>query len=214
MKNLTLLLLSIILISCGSSKKTTTNSAITTENSSLNEKEKKVLENKVEKDTSSVKSSNLKTDNSSTTTVKDKKTKIVLKTEKDSLGNTKPAHYKEVVNGKTKTEISINGKGEVLVETSETTTEKSENTSKTLKDSLVNSGTTTTKHKSIKEKDIALNQEKKASTLNKQIKKNTFFLFQWWFWLLVILAIVFFLYLQKRFQWFFKLKSIFNKKTQ
>ncbi len=207
-KAFTLILLMLFCISCGSSKKTTTNQEKSSIEIEAKTVEKLSSDKSISNDSSLVAKKENTDNNTSNSTQTEIKTKIVLKTEKDSSGNIKPSSYKEVVNGKVKTEISINGNGEVSVETTTTNTETKNTSTSTQKDSISKKVNKKENSLVVKEKEATLTDNKETDSKLVIEKKNTSIWYRWWFWLIILLIIATILYLSKRFQLFVKLKNI------
>lgn len=211
-KILVLLATTVLLTSCGSTKKTksVTNESKKTDlaiNSEIKENKKEVV------DTTSSKKAAETTEKTSDTKKTEVKTKIVLQTEKDSAGNLKPAKYTNKQNGKVKSEITITGNGQVIVETTETdTSEKS--TSNSEKTEKINSSSKKeSNHNKTSTIDIKANEEINKSQLDISKKTSNFFLFQWWFWLIIIIIALFFWWLNKKFFIFGRIKNLINPKN-
>lgn len=212
-KILVILIATIVLLtSCGSIKKTKsiTNESKKTDlaiNSDIKESKKEVV------DTTSSKKAAENTEKTSDTKKTEVKTKVVLQTEKDSAGNLKPAKYTNKQNGKVKSEITITGNGQVIVETTETDiSEKS--TSNSDKTEIIDSSSKkeSNHHKNTKI-DIRANETIDKMQLDISKKTSNFFLFQWWFWLIVVIIALFFWWLNKKFFIFGRIKKLINPKN-
>lgn len=210
-KILVLLATTVLLTSCGSTKKTksVTNESKKTDlaiNSEIKETKKEVV------DTTSSKKAAETTEKTTDTKKTEVKTKVVLQTEKDSAGNLKPAKYTNKQNGKVKSEITITGNGQVIVETTETdTSEKS--TSNSEKNEKINSSSKKeSNHDKSTKIDIRANETTDKRQLDISKKTSNFFLFQWWFWLIVVIIALFFWWLNKKFFIFGRIKNLINPK--
>jgi len=210
---LILILLLICFVSCGSTKTRKSNLQQTKEKETEISSKKKADSIRI-KDSLAIFDKSNKIETETTKNETEIKTKVVLTPEKDSVtGKLKPAKYTEKTNGKTTTEITIDGNGTVTVETNKKTTEEKfeskiekKETSKIKTKDLVSFNNSLELKEKVKE-DLTI---KEAEEIKK--KNNLPFFFTWWFWLLIIIILIILYYFDKRFSIFGKIKTFFNNK--
>lgn len=204
------LIMTIFLVSCGTTKKSLTTTNAKKENLEVVASETKTEVKKETKDSTNriQKLATVQTD--SKITKIETKTKIVLKAEKDSAGNIKPAIYKRSKNGKIEQEISINGKGEVTIETTETATNENSNKNHSVIEKNNSSLLKNASSQSEINSHIKLKKGTSENSFEERKKTNSFILFKWWFWLIVILILTFIWWLNKQFPIFGFVKRIFQ----
>jgi len=197
-KNIIYLVLLISLISCNSTKKTIKNEEIKKNSEVSYDSIIQLI--KKQMDLVKVK---IATDNSSSLNSDITKTKVILTPTKDTLtGKYEKSTYSYTTNNQ-KTDVSISGKGEVIIETENKIIKETENYNKyvdSLNLSSLNESTNLNKNLNSKE-DYNLNSKELNS------KKATNIIFQWWFWLIILILFIIYLFIRYKKDFLNKIKS-------